>query len=753
MASAGELEASVAAAGLWGLCLNDRAWETITHMGVFRVPLGKWRSVYGDTLEKVQRYGGVKCTCGYTDNSADLYLRKLLSLIGRDLGDADWQQESDRRNPSYRYRAWPLPNGTRSPGVQLRAELRHIGQLAPELVSAVRENALPAREWWADRGVTTPTGSTSLRWLVKENAALMEDDRVSSQDRPDKCTVAQTLPDGFLEYVIYRTRPWTWARLSTKPEHGFKRRALYAADDISVAISAYASAAMEQRWQADGVCLRQDPAQLARWYDLSTSGEGQPGESGITWLSLDYSDFNKEHGNIHMAYLNCILAETWLSGGSDQKTGCDKAAASLWLSRANCNAWLRREGQWERSWSGLWSGSRDTARDNTLFHKAYSNTASEWCAHHWGGYLSPSVVYVSGDDEDGRFYDWTSMALYAFAHEAMGFHINRIKQMVGARHHEFLQREMRGEHMTRPLASVLANVATGSWYKRDTASVTDHIDAISANLWEAHRRGCPLDLARCVAGRLLDRLVVGEGMHLEWYRFRNGKLRDAGLQHPIWAGSLGATESTPQGDYHREEVYNPDMVARASAARVAKVASVLELSPEEASRYGRALTARGYRGLYKSYHARKAREGLVAALGGRRSVKMYCSERQGASASALSGPTPLDTTPQGRELLRRVVRCTDDADRMVGINEVLARLGLDLEVVRAIGSIPEALARVPGHKWSGYTSERMDYEAEAAEGLTARAHLHGLSRLDDPLVSFLKESIRRDEQFRMLTNT
>lgn len=729
--STASLEESVAAAGLWLLSATEEQWAFLSHVGWPSKPLAEWKDSFAKAVALCQRRGGLQCACGMALPDADNFTKKMGSLLGRSLKDADWDQEQERSLPAYAMRGWPRPDGLRDVGQQWREEMASIQAVARDIVEHLRDSAEPMDKWWGNRAITTPSGSSSLRWLADK---ARKDPLVSSMDRANKKTVVEYLPSWFLKASLSQ-KPFTWARLSTKPEHGEKHRALYAQDDVAVQIAGYASAKIEQKWQPKGMCLKQDPHQITEWAVSTFQGTG--GIARHSWVSLDYTDFNKEHTKLHLNMLNLALAKRWAAESCAYPDCLDKARAALWTAESHLNAWQRNKDVWSRSWSGLWSGSRDTARDNSALHKAYSLTVQRWCRQEDPNFVEPSIVYISGDDEDSRFSDWCSLVTYAVGHEAMGFHINRAKQLCGSQHHEFLQREARGRgRVTRPLASVLANLATGSWYKADMASPDCYIAAISDNCWEAVRRGLPQDLAKCVAGRLLDRLVRARLQPLEWYEHRN--LLD-GHVHPLWNHPGGRAVPPVTAAEH---VYNPDMQGLATSDRVSQLVAAYSLSDLEASRYARSLVAENHGPLYRKHRAGQERTGAAEALGPRRSHKCHCSLQRDTAGP----PTEGTATPRlhsGHEVLRKLAMHRNAA-RMPGIKETLASMGADMRLVSVLGSLTELLKRAPPHKWSGYSPEAQAAEVEAAEALLLKAARLGLAYEDDAVLSQLKETIKWD---------
>lgn len=100
--------------------------------------------------------------------------------------------------------------------------------------------------WWRKRKCRVPSGSTTLRMLLEPYRGL--DDKIASKDRPNKKAITELLPSNLMTNLIRSERlPYSIARRSTKYEPGRKHRALlYASDDLSTLVAAYASENIEK---------------------------------------------------------------------------------------------------------------------------------------------------------------------------------------------------------------------------------------------------------------------------------------------------------------------------------------------------------------------------------------------------------------------------------------------------------------------------------------------------------------------------
>lgn len=112
--------------------------------------------------------------------------------------------------------------------------------LTNDIMRKIREKGTfqTMEEWWYTRNEWMPSGSSSNRKRMKE--FIQKDKRIKSADRPNKKHISETLTKEHLALILAH-EPIAIARVSTKPEPGFKRRALYASDDESTLIASYAS--------------------------------------------------------------------------------------------------------------------------------------------------------------------------------------------------------------------------------------------------------------------------------------------------------------------------------------------------------------------------------------------------------------------------------------------------------------------------------------------------------------------------------
>jgi hypothetical protein len=179
VAQKGQDEHAVAATGAFLLLLPTEQREWITNHQWHLCPISTLHKELGTYLEQVRM-------CGRADNSPlgeelATSLAKFKNLLGRDLGDADWNQERLRGWPAY---SWRTLSGSRTKykhalfHALLMLARRTVQQLAPHHYFSTLE------QFWSKRAKTLPNGSSSLRHLIDGYKKL--DPRIKSNNRPGK---------------------------------------------------------------------------------------------------------------------------------------------------------------------------------------------------------------------------------------------------------------------------------------------------------------------------------------------------------------------------------------------------------------------------------------------------------------------------------------------------------------------------------------------------------------------------------------
>jgi hypothetical protein len=244
---------------------------------------------------------------------------------------------------------------------------------------------------------------------------------------------------------------------------------------------------------------RQAPSDVHSWLQHHASSQAVGG----VWLSLDYSDFNKEHRWWELAAINLDLAKAWLTH-PQRDIVQSKHSAAVWTAQSHRARWATEGSTTWMPLHGLFSGHRDTGRDNTLLHQIYQEmqltVASDICAD----FHRPITSYKCGDDEDTWFPTDTDALLYYGVGAAIGWHFNPRKQMLGPAYHEFLQFMCAGtDGPSQPLVPSLVAFVSGNWYKDPLADIAGMAEAIVRVGIELISRGAlpqpTLDMTHMVA--------------------------------------------------------------------------------------------------------------------------------------------------------------------------------------------------------------------------------------------------------------
>ncbi|GFM95151.1 RNA-dependent RNA polymerase [viral metagenome] len=529
-------EFSVAGIGLWYVGVRDSTKDWVANTGVFGLRLAEWNSRLKTFFDTVRQYGRVGGTQHSKEVATDL--RKVTSIIGRKLDEADWNDEWDSINRKVRTKTAGNHPDTMSSAKWMRMFKQECDIMAEEVISQVANTGhmQGMREWWEQRVMWAPTGSSSNRHRLDSEIKSLG--AMGMHERPNKKAVWNTIK---WEDVVEKLKelPPSVARLSTKPEPGGKQRALYASDDWSTIFASYASQDVEKMMAIGGMVARQTPSDVVKWLK-NNSIDGRNEEA--CWVSLDYKDFNKEHSKLMLAWLNISLSRAWSRRRNNTGVMAQKAWMALVVAYQHMNAFV----QWkhlssaQRVFFGLWSGHRDTARDNTMLHCVYHRIALRQALIFGLRVERPIYIGMCGDDEDSKFRSWREAIAYVGVHMMMGHELNPKKQQFGYQYHEFLQRQSDGPGLPmRPLAPVLATLATGNWYKEPGHWFDAAVQAMTSNCWEAVARGYDHLCAARLATVMLDnhmRVKTRNGTTLyEWECYKGSTANNALWNEPIGA--------------------------------------------------------------------------------------------------------------------------------------------------------------------------------------------------------------------------
>ncbi|GFM95127.1 RNA-dependent RNA polymerase [viral metagenome] len=502
---------------MWILGANTEAIFFILDVKLHRVNLNKWSEETQGWLDEllstryVEGYGekGQKMAIG---------LMKLTTLVGRNMDTADWEQEKERMSGSYSIKRMANKAGKITVDEFQKEFQREAETTAEIVVSEVVEKATATNitTWWRTRRATTPGGSSSERHRVDEQNKFLTK---TKSDRPSKKAVTETLDDEYMVKAIMDMKPVCIARASTKHEPGKKNRALYATDDLSSLIASYASLDLEKHANLSGWVTRQTPVDLANWIAdeqyVDVSNEAY-------WLSMDFSDFNKQHDK-YMLFLNgYALAKAWnkkyIELGDESYAW--RAICEIWTALSHFNSWIVGVDETQkmmRNFHGLFSGHRNTARDNTMMHHIYKELILKNAERLFGARPRLIKTYICGDDEDTIVEDWMSAAMYYMSAEIMDFKMNPKKQAAGYKMHIFLQRTSTTEDIYEPLISSIVTLVSGNWYTKGIVDYPSVATAVLQQIWELIVRGMDVKFARKTAKTILNKVyVTRKGRKLEW---------------------------------------------------------------------------------------------------------------------------------------------------------------------------------------------------------------------------------------------
>jgi len=683
---------ATAATMLLIMALPSEVRQTILVAGWLDLPIEHWVQDLKDFTELMRRSGML----GMIKSDHVYSIRKIFNVTCRNIEEADWAGEDYRRT------SWCVPKrvpfntlGQDGNAAWVDLFVKSVERTAKGMIESLRRDRREPeslQDWWERRHHWAPTGSSSFASVMAQD---FEDDRFRAGDRLNKKAVMEFLDTDFA-WACLTSEPVEMSRTSTKHEPGGKNRALIAADETTFIVTAYASVNMEKAMDFNGLLGKQLPADTLNWSKAHL-------DPGGYWYSLDYSDFNIEHAKWEMGLSDAIFASTWLQT-FDPRVARDKALAALWSSRSYDNAWYRRGEEWLRITNGLSSGSRDTLRNNNIMHRAYSDAAVHLVRAL--GYQQ-TILYEEfvGDDEDRKTGSYLDAITYDWATMMCGHQVNPKKQLAGTRHHEFLQRmHVHDEPPSRPLAMVLATLASGNWYAEGGLWYDSVINSTSNNWWEAATRGLPVDAARKLAGYYLDHLMqVEKGKRakgekaqevtrlkkLEWWVYRHG---NGEVEHPLWANTIGqkletvniVSKAQPRGSW-------PSKATDDWMKHLKPILSQLRASRTES--YRNYLLQESIGGSFHHHRQRTLRDVVAEEWPVRRNNEKYLrAENLGAAINA----------PSLREVVD-LARCMKVERRPFTQEELEARLGLDSYLVKQVGGTLDLYSKVPASRWNQYT--------------------------------------------------
>jgi len=697
----------ISAAPEWAVAAVLLTMRTLGHnlltecivAGWYQVPVEKWIEVIKPSLELVGR----SLIAGNFAGPDVLKLRNLMNVTARSDEPADWGKEMRERRVEWapKFAIW----GEKPYDEYVSIARERMDVLAAEHVAAVANDreCEDAEMWWAARHHATPGGASTHRKECQD--LLMADRQFRPQDRPKKKAVVELLPDEWFSDLLFRT-PDTHCRCSTKNEPGMKNRPLHANNDSSYTVEAFALAHLEKAMDMQGASGKQMPVNVLEWMQVHDDSM----RSGGSWLSVDYPNFCTFHSKRELAEASMARARAWARLNTTE-VGLQKQLASYWMAVGHFNSNLKHQaGDFERCTSGLYSGARATLMDHNYLHPTYMEIGIR-NAEFAGWTVDFRYKNWTGDDEDTMCRELHESAAYLWGMRFAGLTLNPWKQEAGALRpidvvrgvarefsgaamtHTYLQRAALGDMVPlRPIARIVATLASGNWYVEPGLWFDSVIGSVSDNWWECVTRGMELRTAQLLARAFINRLMVvrptledGPDVvvkKLGWWQFAS-----AG-DHPLWRGTSAGSEAPPSIPSKPEPARVwPNHATIAWMRRVRHI--VKQLRPTRALEYYNYLQMESIGSAAHHYRQRSLRDGCRAIWPER------IVELEAVTTRQLEAPIG------ARELvtLSRALTCNR---RPVTEEEQLARIGIDAYLYKLCGAevdLMKALDPVARGRW------------------------------------------------------
>jgi hypothetical protein len=350
-----------------------------------------------------------------------------------------------------------------------------LAQYAQEALSTAPNSPQRGQSWWENRAMWLSGGTSSDKMRNTPLEAAIN--KCGYHVRITKKLACSHMANDWFKKAMAST-PAMQCRAATKNEPGLKLRPLRAADDKSYLIAAMASNNLEKYLSIKGSVMRQTPDDVRRTSQavvLTASNQKKH------ILCLDYSNFNNTHTTRSRTVLNLAMAIAFEKSGATEHS-----RAAMWLALAHLNHTI----DGHISNQGLSSGERDTARDNTMLHNAYSTMAKNQVPS--TSRDGPAITQMCGDDEIAIGATWSWCIRYTLQHRTQGHALQTRKMMLSTMQGEFLQYNMSAVENTvptQPLAPALNNFVSGSWYKTANYNPTEYPQQAAAAAASCIRRG------------------------------------------------------------------------------------------------------------------------------------------------------------------------------------------------------------------------------------------------------------------------
>jgi len=311
-----------------------------------------------------------------------------------------------------------------------------------------------------------------------------------------------------------------------------------------------------------------------------------------------------------------------------------------------------------------------------------------------GGYhMSPQYTAFCGDDEDVHHQSFAEAVVHVSVYQMTGHAINSTKQLGGVSHHEFLR--MVGDPVNmpeRPLASILSTIATGNWYVEQSLWYDSVIASVSANFWDAVCRGMPLRAGQQLAGMYLDILMRYKSQEGTWHKLEWWSYRKKVGGPFLWQGVDGGEEEP----ISINSKITPDNTwpSKATDAWMEKqLRYVKDLPNKKKKEYKQRLLSATYGGTFHSYRMKDILK----------QTQDYWPERHSRVRVVQEDVQPLRATRHEWDLELTNMQVEDDPQTL---DELLARLGLDIELTKIVGTQKVLEGYIAPEYWCRHTALR-----------------------------------------------
>jgi hypothetical protein len=252
------------------------------------------------------------------------------------------------------------------------------------------------------------------------------------------------------------------------------------------------------------------------------------------------------------------------------------------------------------------------------------------------------------------------------------------KQMLGTRHHEYLQRSAFSHTLpTKPVATILETIATGNWYKRSATWYDSTISSVSDSCFELYRRGVSFPVAQALARKIISASMrVYDRKNDSWIRLEWWSYRNPTGTHPLWPDS-GKTSPCPMVLKKPAPSYSAPTLA--TDAYITHTFDILRhLPPEKLGVLKKEMLTESYGSIHTSWRMDINAESALEKWPRRNTHSQICE-----------APTCWNVCDRP-EVFLTFMACRTAQHAPNSERDAIARLGLEPLVVRLLGGLPSA---------------------------------------------------------------